>query len=81
MEPFLLGHGDSRSFKGRTERELGNGQLGMEHSGNEGTAVYKDRLPSPSSSHLHSRALAFLCSLLYRERKSGELGACARASE
>ena len=54
MDLFRLGHEDSRSFKGRTERELGNGQLGMERSGNEGTALYKDRLPSPSSSHLLS---------------------------
>ena len=53
-DPFRLGHGDSRSFKGRTERELGSNQLGMEHFGNEETAMYKDWPPSPSSSHLLS---------------------------
>ena len=53
-DPFRLGHGDSRSFKGRTERELGNSQLGMECSGNEETTMYKDQPPSPSSSHLLS---------------------------
>ena len=41
-DPFRLGLGDSRSFKGRIERELGNGQLGMECFGNKGTAMYKD---------------------------------------
>ena len=54
MDPFQLGHGDSRSFKERTERELGNGQLGLERSGNEGTSLYKDRLPSLSFPHLLS---------------------------
>ena len=77
---FRLGLGDSRSFKGRTERELGNGQLRMERSGNKATVLYKDRLPSPSSSHLPSiclcfSALVFLFAIVYRERKSGELGA------
>ena len=77
---FRLGFGDSRSFKGRTERELGKGQLRMERSGNKGTAMYKDRLPFPSSSHLPSirlcsNNLAFLFAVVYRERKSGELGA------
>ena len=44
--------------------------------------MYKDRLPSPSSSHLLSilftcvlALFAFLSALVYRERKSGELGA------
>ena len=80
MDLFQLGLGYSRSFKGRTERELSNDQLGMERSENEGTAMYKDWLPSPSSSHLLSihlcsRAFAFLFVAVYRERKSGELGA------
>ena len=60
-DPFWLSHGDSNSFKGRMERELGNGQLGMKRSGNEETTMYKDRLPSPSSSHLLSiHLLVFL---------------------
>ena len=79
-EMFWLGLGDSKSFKERTERELGNGQLEMERSENKGTTMYKDRLLSPSSSHLpsiylYSSALVFLFSVVYRERKSGELGA------
>ena len=56
-DPFRLGHGDSESFKGRTEREHGNGQLGMERSGKEGTILYKDRLPSSPSPHFLSMLL------------------------
>ena len=54
MDSFRLGHGDSRSLKERTEKELSNGQFKLERSGNEGTALYKDWLPSPSFPHLLS---------------------------
>ena len=80
MDLFRLGHGDLRRFKGRTERELGNSQLGMQRSENKGTAVYKDRLPSPSSSHLLSllscayALFVIHCAFVLRERKNGELG-------
>ena len=69
---FRLGLGDSRSFKGRMERELGNSQLGMERFGNKRTTMYKDRLSSPLSSHLLSIRLcssifAFMFSAVDRE--------------